>query len=84
MGKIFIVSFVVIAFAYAILAAITTIFYSNKSTEELSHYERNALYGRATIADRFALCFSNLLASFVAPAVYIIAGLITILIMLFS
>lgn len=84
MWKIFMISFGAIALVYAILAATTTIFYKNKSTEELSHYERNILYRRATIGDRIALFFGNLLLSFVAPAIYVTAGLITLVSWLLS
>ncbi len=84
MWKVFLISFGFVAFIYAILAATTTIFYRNKLTEELSHYERNVIYGRATIGNRIALFFGNLLSSFVAPPVYILAGLITLITWLFS
>lgn len=81
--KLFLISFVAVALIYAILAATTTMFYRNKEVTELSHLERNVLYGRATIGDRFLLFFGNILASYAALPVYILAGLITLITWLF-
>lgn len=78
------ISFGTIALIYSVLASTTTIFYRNKSTEELSHSQRNVLYGRATLGDRFGLFFGNLLSSLIFPPVYITATLITLIAWLFS
>ena len=84
MQIVFAISFVVFALLYAVLAATTTIFYRNKPAEELSHFERNVLYGRATFGNRLSLFFVNLLTSFMFPPIYILAGLITIITLLFT
>lgn len=80
---IFLISFSCFAFVYAMIAATTTIFYKNKAIMDLSHLERNILYGRATLGDRAFLFGSNLLASVIAPPIYILAVLTTFIYWIF-
>ncbi|MCK5604511.1 hypothetical protein KAR91_21660 [Candidatus Pacearchaeota archaeon] len=79
-STVFFISFVGVAFIYAITGAFTKIFYKNKSIADLSHFERNVLYDRATIGNRIALFVTNLFSSIIAPPVYILAGIITFII----
>jgi len=80
MAQIFATAFVITCFGYAFLAATTTIFYKNQYPENLGTVERDILYGRATIGTRLNAFFFNLLASAIAPPVYIIASLITFIV----
>jgi hypothetical protein len=76
-ATVFFISFVGVAFIYAIGGSFTKIFYRNKSIADLSHLERNVLYDRATIGNRLALFAANLFSSIIAPPIYILAGVIT-------
>ena len=61
----------------------TSLFYKNKSTIDLSHLERNILFGKASLGDRVFLFGTNLLASAIAPPIYILAGLTTFIYWIF-
>jgi len=76
MKILFIISFITIAFSYAILSSATTILYKNRSTSELNYIQRNILYGRATFGERFSLFMRTLLSSFIFPFIYIISALV--------
>ncbi|MBU1124122.1 hypothetical protein KJ652_06080 [Patescibacteria group bacterium] len=76
---VFVSAFVVVSFVYAFLSAFTTVFYRNKYPENLSRIESEILQGRAGIGKRFAYFFFGLLCSFMAPPIYIIAGLVTLI-----
>ncbi len=52
MGIIFVFVFFSMALIYAFLASFTTVLYRHKAIADLSHIERNILYGRATVAER--------------------------------
>ena len=77
LSLVFVISFGVIAFIYAFLAAFSTIFYRGKSTVDLSHLEHKILNKTATLGDRIKTFFANLFASYASPPIYITSGLIT-------
>ncbi|MFW5721169.1 MAG: hypothetical protein ACOCUT_02650 [bacterium] len=83
-GKVFLISFGVIAIIYAILASMTTLLYRNKDISELSKIERKILLGQASFKDRLKTFYLNILASLIFPPVYITAGIITFLVWLFT
>ena len=59
MGKMFVFSFIGVAFVYAFLSSCTTILYRNKSIEKLGLLEIKILRGEATITDRFFSFLTN-------------------------
>jgi hypothetical protein len=75
---VFVISFGIVAFIYAVLAAFSTIFYRGKFESDLSHLEHKILYRKATIGDRIKIFFANLFSSYAAPPIYITAGIITL------
>ena len=81
---IFGLAFIATSFVYAFLAAITTIFYRNKFIGDLGAVERDILYGRAGIGKRTGMFFLNLFGSVMAPPIYIIAGVVTLIAYLFT
>jgi len=77
-------AFVATSFVYALLAATTTIFYRNKPIRELSVTELGILHGKASVGEKITVFFSNLFSSIIAPPVYIIAIVITLVAYLFT
>ena len=77
MALVFFLSFIGVALIYAIIGALTKIFYKNKSIADLSLLELNVLYDQATVGNRLALFVANLFSSIIAPPIYILAGVIT-------
>ena len=84
MLNISVISFLVVALVYASIAAFSKVFYQKKSIANLSQSERNILFDRATKNDRFVLFITNLLSSFIAPPVYILAILLAVFIYLIT
>lgn len=81
---IFIMSFISVAFIYAILAATTKIFYKNKPITELSLVQLKILNGEATVGIRISTFLMNFISSIVAPPIYILAGIITLIFWFFT
>lgn len=77
-GFIFLISFIIISIIYALLAAISTIFYKDKSSVELSILELKILNKNASCKDRLKIFFINLFTSVFAPPIYILAGITSI------
>ena len=75
-GFIFVFVFFVVAIIYAFLASFTTVLYRNKAISDLSHIERNVLYGRATVAERAGLFAISIFSSLYFPPCWIIAGIV--------
>lgn len=77
------VSFLIASALFASVAAFTTLFYRNRPVHDLSERERDILYGRARLHDRLMIFLVNLLASVIAPPVYIttiiLAGILWLL-----
>jgi len=69
----FAVSFAAVALIYAFLAAFTSVFYKNKSLDQLSINEMDVLSGEATLFQRLSVFIINLFSSIVSPPVYILA-----------
>ena len=84
LAQTFILSFIIVGFIYALLAATTNLFYKNKSISELSSKEIEILNGKATGGTRVGVFFLNLIATPISPPAYIIAGVITLLVYLFT
>jgi len=79
MGKTFLVSFTIVALIYAVVGGFTRVFYKNKSRAHLSLLEMKTLRGEATITDKLLLFMINFCSSIVAPPVYILAGIATLI-----
>lgn len=79
MTKIFIISFGCVAFFYAIISAFSSILYKSKSRADLSLLEIKILRNEATIADRLLTFLINFMSSIIAPPVYILAGVFTLI-----
>jgi len=79
MFKIFIISFIGFAIITSLLAAFTTIYYRKKPSHDLSLLEYKILHREATILERLSAFFLSLIFSVIAPPVYILAGITTII-----
>lgn len=83
MGQIFIFSFITVAFIYAFLASMTTLFYRNKFASDLSNVEWQISVGKASISERVGMFFLNLFWGIITPLIYILAGILTSIAYLF-
>jgi hypothetical protein len=84
MYRIFGISLLVMVVIYALLSAFTSILYRNKNELQMSLLEMEILDGTASIGMRLRVLFRNLVAGFMFPPNYILAGIITFVVWLFS
>ena len=81
-SSVFIISFIVIGFVYAVIACTSTLFYRDKDFTELSLLEIKMLNGTATFSDKLKLLIINFLSSVFAPPIYILSIVATIIVWL--
>ena len=79
---VFVISFIIVAFIYAFLAAFTTILYRGKTDLDLSMLEMKILDGDASFGERIKVFIMNFFSSVYAPPVYILALIISTIIAL--
>lgn len=83
-GRVFVISFIIVAFIYAFLAAFTTILYRGKNWTDLSMTEMKILDGDASFGERIKVFIMNFYSSVYAPPVYILALIPTIIALIFQ
>jgi hypothetical protein len=84
MKTVFALTFLATAVLYSLLSAMSGVLHQGKNTEDLSHLERQVLYGRATIGERLKLFTLNIFASIFFLPAYILAALVTLVYYIFT